>query len=458
MECNYKQIPLKDIEQNRGQIPGVPKNPRQWTKEELERLKKSIIETPELLDARGLLVFPYKKKYIVLGGNMRYSALKELGVEEAPCIICPADLSTDKLREIIIKDNGSFGQWDFDELANNFDIEDLTEWGVNLPDYSTEESEELPDKEAEDDAYDVEEALEKIEEPTTKRGDIWQLGEHRLMCGDSTSAEEVSALMDGELADLSVTDPPYNVAIEGGTKDKLTIMNDNMSSGAFSTFLYEAFCRMYESLKPGAANYVFFGASELLAFVSNYIAAGFLYKQLLIWVKNTITLSRQDYQHQHEPCLYGWKDGAGHYFVDDRTKRTIIEEQVDFDNMSKNELRDFLKHAFSTEGVITDIVRENKPLRNAEHPTMKPIPLIGRFIHNSSKRGHIVVDLFGGSGTTLIACEQMSRHCRTMELDPRYCDVIIDRWQKNTGRKAKLIKEGSNETRTTTNQEEEGRD
>lgn len=245
--------------------------------------------------------------------------------------------------------------------------------------------------------------------------------------------------MDGTLADLSVTDPPYNVDYTGKTAEKLKIGQDKMSNGAFHDFLVAAFTRMNEALKPGAANYVFFACKEARNFIDAYVQAGFLYKQLLIWVKNTITLTRSDYQWQHEPCIYGWKDGGPHYFTDDRTLRTVVDQWPDFDKMDKAALRDFCKRVFDRDALATDIVREDKPLRNAEHPTMKPIPLMGRFIRNSSRRGQSVIDLFGGSGSTLMACEQLGRHCRTMEYDPKYCDVIITRWEKYTGRKATKI-------------------
>ena len=348
----------------------------------------------------------------------------------------PVDTPADKLRQIAQKDNASFGEFDYDILRK-----DWMKYGYNYGKMGLHfDMKELEiEEEAKDDNFDVDRAAAAIKTPKTQKGDIWQLGDHFLMCGDSTSAEDVARLMDGTRADLSVTDPPYNVAYEGGTKDHLTIKNDMMSDGAFHDFLVAAFTRMNEALKPGAANYVFFACKEARNFIDAYIQAGFLYKQLLIWVKNTITLTRSDYQWQHEPCIYGWKDGAPHYFTDDRTLRTVVDEWPDFDQMDKAALRDFCKRVFDKDALATDIVREDKPTRNAEHPTMKPIPLVGRFVRNSSQRGQSVIDLFGGSGSTLMACEQLKRQCRTMEYDPVYCDVIIARWEKYTGRKATKI-------------------
>ncbi|MBQ2016651.1 MAG: site-specific DNA-methyltransferase [Clostridia bacterium] len=406
-------------------------------------------DTPELTEARGCIVIPWKGRFVVLGGNMRLAAAKaHLDWTELMCAVLPENTSADKMRQIVQKDNSSFGEFDYDILRKewlDFDYDilrkewldfgyDYQSWGMH---FDTKELE--IEEEAKDDNFDVDRAAAAIKTPVTQRGDIWQLGDHYLMCGDSTSAEDVARLMDGTRADLSVTDPPYNVAYEGGTKDKLKIENDKMSDSAFHDFLVAAFTRMNEALKPGAANYVFFACKEARNFIDAYIASGFLYKQLLIWVKNSITLTRSDYQWQHEPCIYGWKDGAPHYFTDDRTLHTVVDEWPDFDKMDKAALRDFCKRVFDKDALATDIVREDKPTRNAEHPTMKPIPLIGRFVRNSSQRGQSVIDLFGGSGSTLMACEQLKRQCRTMEYDPVYCDVIIARWEKYTGRKATKI-------------------
>lgn len=431
----FERLPIRLLDLNTGQIPDVPRNPRKWGHRELKNLALSMEDTPELTEARGCLVYPLNGRFVVIGGNMRLAAAKaHLDWTEIMCAVYAEDTPADVLRKIAQKDNSSFGSFDYDILRKewmNYGY-DYASWGLNL---DTSEIELEPET-AEDDNYDVDSAVEAIKTPITQRGDIWQLGDHVLMCGDSTNREDVAELMDGTLADCSVTDPPYNVAYEGGTKDKLKIQNDKMGDSAFREFLVAAFSRMNEALKPGAANYVFFACKEIRNFVDAYIQAGFLYKQLLIWVKNSITLGRSDYQWQHEPCIYGWKDGGAHYFTDDRTLRTVVDEWPDFDKMDKKELREFCKRVFDKDALATDIVREDKPLRNAEHPTMKPIPLMARFVRNSTRRGGQVIDLFGGSGSTLMACEQLRRTCRTMEYDPVYCDVIIARWEKYTGRKA----------------------
>lgn len=433
----FKRIPLDLLDPNTGQIPGVPRNPRKWGRRELENLAESMEDTPELTEARGCLVYPLNGRFVVIGGNMRLAAARaHLDWTEIMCAVYPEDTPADRLRKIAQKDNASFGEFDYDILRKDWMGYgyDYAKMGLH---FDTKELE--MEVEAKDDNFDVDRAAAAIKTPKTQKGDIWQLGDHFLMCGDSTSAEDVARLMDGTRADLSVTDPPYNVAYEGGTQDHLTIKNDQMSDGAFHDFLVAAFTRMNEALKPGAANYVFFACKEARNFIDAYIQAGFLYKQLLIWVKNTITLTRSDYQWQHEPCIYGWKDGAPHYFTDDRTLHTVVDEWPDFDQMDKAALREFCKRVFDKDALATDIVREDKPTRNAEHPTMKPIPLVERFVRNSSQRGQSVIDLFGESGSTLMACEQLKRQCRTMEYDPVYCDVIIARWEKYTGRKATKI-------------------
>jgi len=263
------------------------------------------------------------------------------------------------------------------------------------------------DNEALEDDFDVEANLP--EEPITKLGDVWMLGKHRLACGDSTSSGAFTKLMNGQQADLVLTDPPYNVDYEGATKDKLKIQNDKMQDEQFLQFLTDAFTRMYEHSKKGAAIYVFHADSEGYNFRTAFKQAGYSLRQCLIWVKNSLVMGRQDYQWQHEPILYGWKDGASHVWYADRKQTTLVE----FD----------------------------RPQKSAEHPTMKPVGLCGYFIANSSKEGDIVLDPFGGSGSTLIACEQTGRTCYIVELDEKYCDVIVKRYETFTGEKGVLLGE-----------------
>lgn len=227
---------------------------------------------------------------------------------------------------------------------------------------------------------------------------------------------------------------------QGGTEDKLKIANDNMESAAFGKFLTDAFTTAMQFLKNGAAFYIWFASREHINFENALRNANLKVRQELIWNKTSLVLSRQDYQWKHEPCLYGWKDGAGHYFVNDRTQTTVIEDKVDINKMSKDELKNLLKEIYaSRQTVPTTVIDCEKPTANKEHPTMKPVKLFGQLMRNSSKRGDKVLDTFGGSGTTLICAEQLGRKAYLMELDPHYCDVIIARWEKLTGKKAVKI-------------------
>lgn len=241
-------------------------------------------------------------------------------------------------------------------------------------------------------------------------------------------------------ADALITDPPYNVNYEGKTKDRLTIDNDNMEDDAFEDFLIAAFQNADEVMCEGAAFYIWHadGNNQGRNFRNACHEIGWEIRQCLIWVKNQFVLGRQDYQWKHEPCLYGWKKGQGHYFIYDRTQTTVFETKIDFDIISHDEAIKLLKIIYSDEMQGT-IIREDKPQRNDIHPTMKPIGLMSRLIMNSTQKGDVVLDLFGGSGTTLIACEQLNRRCYMMEYDPIYIDAIIQRWEDFTGRKAVLI-------------------
>jgi site-specific DNA-methyltransferase (adenine-specific) len=283
-------------------------------------------------------------------------------------------------------------------------------------------------------------AAAAAKDPRAKRGQLWQLGRHRLMVGDSTSAADVDKLTDGEAMDLCVTDPPYNVNYEGGTADKMTILNDNMDDSSFHDFLRSFYAQMLRSLKPGGGYYIFHADSEGLNFRAALRAAGGQVKQSLIWVKNSLVLGRQDYQWRHEPILYGWKEGAGHYFVNDRCQTTVFENTVEPADMTREELVQLSTFLLAKlEAIHSSIIREKKPNRSELHPTMKPVPLCAKLIQNSSKRGDKVIDFFGGSGSTLMACEETGRSCYTLELDPNYADVIITRWEDATGERAVLL-------------------
>lgn len=379
---NIINIELKKIKQ-------YEKNPRKNDEAVgpvAESIKEFGFKCPIILD----------KNNVIIAGHTRYKAAKQLKLKEVPCIVAD-DLTEEQIRAFRLADNkvGEIAEWDFDLL--NMELEsisfDMSSFGFNI--LNEEE------KEIEEDEYEV----ELPTEPKAKYGDIYQLGKHKLMCGDSTKIEDVEKLMNGVKVDLLITDPPYNVNYEGGTG--LKIKNDNMDNDTFRKFLRDAFSTADSVMKEGAVFYIWHADSEGYNFRGACFDNNWKVRQCLIWNKNSMVMGRQDYHWKHEPCLYGWKDGASHLWASDRKQTTIL----DFD----------------------------KPTKNAEHPTMKPIKLFDYQIKNNTKKEDIVLDLFGGSGTTLIACEQNGRISYNMELDPKYVDVIIDRWETLTGEKAILL-------------------
>jgi len=366
---------------NISEIKTNPNNPRVIKDDKFKKLVKSIQDFPEMLNIRPIVV---NSDMIVLGGNMRLKACREAGLKEIP-IIYAENLTEEQQREFIIKDNVGFGEWDWEDLGNNWDKDELEEWGLDLPEFEKEVLE------ATDDGYEIPEEIKT----DIVLGDLFEIGEHRLLCGDSTQLNTYEKLFESQMADLVITDPPYNVAYQGKTKAKLTIENDKQSDGDFYQFLYDFYSSLATFTKAGGAWYVWHADSEGTNFRKAMTDAGIQIRQCLIWVKNSMVMGRQDYQWKHEPCLYGWKEGAAHGWYSDRKQTTVLE----FD----------------------------RPQRNAEHPTMKPIPLFSYQIGNSSKQGDIVADPFGGSGTTMVACHQMQRKAYLIEFDPKYCQVIIDR-------------------------------
>lgn len=441
------------------------RNPRKISDTQLERLVRSILIFPEMQTLRPIVI---DETYTALGGNMRYRALTAIS-EKSPAevnmmlangckgyaqkteaerqnlrdywaawladptaIIVRADqLTEEQKREFIIKDNVAFGEWDDETLTEDFDPDELLDWGLGDLD------DEPEDNDADEDDYGEEDAANA---PTRcNPGDVWLLGRHRLMCGDSTKEADVAKLMGEEQAHLLLTDPPYNVDYQGGTKEKMKIANDNMDDVAFVGFLTAAFNCAIQAMRPGAAFYVWHADSKGFEFRTALKEVGLTPRETLIWVKNALVLGRKDYQWRHEPCLYGWKDGAAHYFVDDRSQSTVIEDAgVDYRKLKKDELLKLVLQLTDV-SVPNTVIYEDKPTKNDIHPTMKPVKLMARLIKNSTKQEQLVLDLFGGSGSTLIACEQINRKCFTMEYDPKYCDAILDRWEKLTGEDAERI-------------------
>lgn len=407
-------------------------NARTHSEEQVEKIARSIEEfgfiNPVLIDSN----------YGIIAGHGRVQGATRLGMKEVPCLFIE-DLTEAQKRAYILADNKLALDAGWDDAILRQELRALDEMNFNIEiagfnledlDFSAEDIEFIEDD------YDVEAAIP--EEPKTKPGYIYQLGKHRVMCGSSTNPEDVSKLTEGVVMDLCLTDPPYNVDYVGKTKDALKITNDKMNDNNFYNFLYDFYVQMMNSLKPGGAYYIFHADSEGLNFRGALKEAGGQVKQNLIWVKNCMVMGRQDYQWKHEPCLYGWKEGAGHYFINDRTQTTVFEDKIDANKLTKDELVKLVEELME-DRIPTTVIHEKRPSRSAEHPTMKPIKLVGRLIKNSSRPRENVIDFFGGSGSTLIACEELGRTCYTMELDPKYVDVIVNRWEKLTGEKAILV-------------------
>jgi len=379
------------------------KNSRTHSDEQVAQLAGSIKEfgfnNPVLVD----------KDNSIIAGHGRVMAARRLGLTQVPCIRLE-HLTETQRKAYIIADNRLALNAGWDNQMLTVELNDLKadDFNLDLLGFDVDELNALLDPvELTEGKTDEDEVPEAPEEPVTKTGDIYRLGRHRLMCGDSTSIDALEKLCDGQLVDMWLTDPPYNVAYEGKTKDALTIKNDSMEDDQFRQFLRDSYTAADMVMKPGAVFYIWHADSEGYNFRGAAKDAGWTVRQCLIWKKSTMVMGRQDYHWKHEPCLYGWKDGAGHLWAADRKQTTILE----FD----------------------------KPSRNGEHPTMKPVGLFEYQMLNNTKGGDIVLDSFGGSGTTLIAAEKNGRFARIMELDPKYCDVIVKRWEDFTGQKAELV-------------------
>jgi site-specific DNA-methyltransferase (adenine-specific) len=394
------KFPLIKTAQVADLIP-YARNSRTHSEEQITQIAASIKEfgflNPVIVDGENGII----------AGHGRVMAAKKLGMTELP-VVEASHLTDAQRRAYIIADNklALNAGWDdemlrveFDELTEaGFDL-DLT--GFSLDEIGALQIEEIPPGLTDEDAVP-----ETPVTPVTVEGDVWLLGRHRLMCGDSTSIDALEQLCGGQAVDMWLTDPPYNVAYEGKTKEALTIKNDKMGDDSFRQFLRDAYVAADAVMKSGAVFYIWHADSEGYNFRGAAFDAGWKIRQCLIWEKQTLVMGRQDYHWKHEPCLYGWKEGAGHLWAADRKQTTILK----FD----------------------------RPSRNAEHPTMKPVALFEYQMLNNTKGGDIILDSFGGSGTTMLAAEKNGRVSRLMELDPKYCDVIIKRWQDFTGKQATL--------------------
>ena len=382
---------------------------------------------------------------VIVAGHTRLKAALQLGLEEVPCVRAD-DLTDDQVKALRLIDNkvAEYATWDSDKLE-----QEINEIGMSLLEFGfdTINQEEIV---IDEDGFDFE--PQEPEPAISQRGEIYQLGEHRLMVGDSTRPEDMDTLMGEETADLLVTDPPYNVSLGMNAghairpseakqlhrrTDGLVIENDEMDEENFIVFLTQAFTTMLDQIKEGTPFYIFYASTQTKNFLIAAENAEMEIRQILVWVKDIFALGRQDYQWRHEPILYGWK-GTGHYFTYERNITTVFEEiPKDFDELTKEEAIKLLKKIAD---LPADVIREDKPRRSELHPTMKPIGLLAKLINNSSHKGDIVLDPFGGSGSTMIACEQLGRKCRMMEIDPHYADVIVKRWEDFTGQKAVKIR------------------
>lgn len=398
METSVKKcnLPLSAIETNKGQIEGVPANPRMIKDKNFKKLVQSIKDNPEMLDLRELLVYPHGDKYVIIGGNMRYEACKKIGYKEVPCKVLPEHTSAEALRAYVVKDNGGYGEWDFDMLANEWDTNLLDIAGIELPEIK------MPSEpEPQEDGFDK----TKEVETRCKLHDVWLLGEHRLMCGDSTNSEDVKKLMGGVLADMVFTDPPYGVNVKGG-KNNTTIAGD-LTQVAIPFSFEQAIKFTREK-----AHFYFCGG-ELNISLYYKLFEKFLQQmpKILLWVKNNFVIKHNLFHNQYEIIFFGYKKGGGNVWNCGRT----MDEASDVWSVKKDATNSYV------------------------HPTQKPIELVSKALRISSKENEVVLDLFGGSGSTLIACEQLNRKCYTMELDAHYCDVILARWENITGKTAILL-------------------
>lgn len=365
-----------------------PENPRVLRDEKFAKLKQSIQDFPKMMSLRPIVI---DNMGMILGGNMRYRALQELGFKEIPetWVKRAEELTAEEKRRFIIADNVGFGEWDWDELANNWDVEQLEEWGLDVPNFEDEVLEAKEDDFAvPDGGIDTDIVL----------GDLFEIGEHRLLCGDSGNSDDVERLMNGHLADICFTDPPYGVAYVGKTKDALTIESDDVSPDKLKDYVTAWFSCVDLAVRGGAYLLATVPAGQLhLIFAQDWLDCGWL-RQIMVWNKSSMVMGHSEYHYKHEPILFGWKPGGERLKNTDRTKTTVWE----FD----------------------------KPSANRDHPTMKPIPMWAYGITNHSKVGDIAYEPFGGSGTAMVASHETKRKCYAMELDPKYCQVILDRMLK----------------------------
>lgn len=379
MKIEIKKVKLSDIRMN-------PDNPRTISEKAMERLVKSLKEFPDMLNLREIVV---DETMTVLGGNMRLLALQKIGTKDCTAKIVTG-LTDDQKREFIIKDNSAFGEWDLDALANAWSDLPLADWGIDLPDeWLNTKTEDNRDSEPQ-----IDRAEELNQKWDVKAGDLWLIGEHRLLCGDSTKAEDVSKVMGGGMADMLLTDPPYGVSYVGKTADALTIENDALDDEELASLVLSAFNNAQSICRGGAYWYATVPPGPLhLIFANDWKQRGIL-RQIMVWAKDSMVLGHSEYHYQHEPILFGWIPGKRHKNPD-RTRTTLW--------------------------------KYDRPKASREHPTMKPVELWMQAVRDGSIQGESVFDPFLGSGTTMVACQNLNRKCRGIEISTNYCAVILER-------------------------------
>ena len=390
-----KRIPLSKLVANTGQIEGLPKNPRSIRDEKFAKLVQSLKDDPEMLDLRELLVYPLEKKFVVIGGNMRLLAMRDLGFKEAPCKVLDKDTPAQKLRAYAIKDNVGYGDHDWDALANEWDAAELEDWGMDLPTAFGGQGGGLTDPD------DVPEAPKT---PVTVLGDVWVMGKHRIVCGDSTQPETVAKCLNGVKPHLMVTDPPYGVEYDPSWRKDAGVNKNEKKMGKVENDDRADWTEAW-ALFPGEVAYVWHAGKQTAVVQQSLENCDFAMRSQIIWSKDRFALSRGDYHWQHEPCWYAVKSGGKGYWAGDRKQSTIW----------------------------------NIPSRDDSgvgHGTQKPVECMKRPIENNSSPGQAVYEPFSGSGTTIIAGEMTGRSIHAIELAPEYVDVAVKRWQDFTGQKA----------------------
>lgn len=419
IKCDAEQtLELSQITDFQGDL-------KERTGDDMAKIKRSILKHGI---AFPLFIWRSGKINYCLDGHCRTRALREMQAEgetipPLPVVYIHAK-NKDEAKELLLKLNSQYGHMTAESVAAFLDGLEIDLNDIALPDGVLDLGKLEPaDTKDDDDAPE----LKLDEKPHSKRGELYRLGRHYLYCGDSTSAQDMAALMSDTKADLIVTDPPYNVDYTGKTAEALKIEGDAKSDAEFKQFLIKAFTTMLSPLKRGGAFYIWHADLKGAIFREALQEAGGQLRQCLIWVKNVMTLGRQDWQWRHEPCLYGWKNGANHYWDGRRDLTTVYDEKPEYKKMSKDQLLEEIAK-LRGDNIPNTIIYEDKPARNEEHPTMKPVRLFQRLIKNSSKEDDAILDPFGGSGTTIIAAEKLNRTAYVMELDPHYCDVIRRRW------------------------------